>query len=190
MDISKEYIKMCKEAKEIQSLRKRKPKYIRPEWEGSIGLTKDGHNFIDEDDTPDWEGLTYFNTVDNEGSVGIWDERIADEFGVTIKCNAIWLPRQDQLQEMLLDFDDPLNRFMTSVCYSTLVCNFAQFCGVLDEDAEGRSNCDIRKESLEVLWLAFVMAEKYRKVWNGDKWIKDDDIDFGKPKRLLPWEVE
>lgn len=26
--------------------------------------------------------------------------------------------------------------------------------------------------SMEQLWLAFVMNEKYKKVWNGDKWIK------------------
>ncbi len=97
----------------------------------------------------------------------------------------VW--RQDQLQEMLLDYDDPLNRFMTSVCYSTLVCNFAWFCGAWDEDAEGRSNVYIRKESLEVLWLAFVMAEKYSKEWNGSKWVKSNDIDMGRSHIDAAW---
>ena len=141
MDTSKEYIKMCEEAKEIQK---------------SIVLNVQ-HNFYGD--------INMCSTLQK----------------------TIWLPRQDQLQEMLLE--DPDNRFETSICYITLVCQFARFCGIEDEDAEGRSNVDIRKESLEVLWLAFVMAEKYSKEWNGDKWIKADDINFGKIKRLLPWEV-
>jgi len=27
--------------------------------------------------------------------------------------------------------------------------------------------------SIEQLWLAFVMHEKYQKIWNNEKWIKD-----------------
>ncbi len=177
MDTSKERIKMCKEAGEIQK-----------QWIPSQGdwfYKQDGIGF----------GLWVICYIKNGILLCAGEKRgnrLFDDKLVEFRLPEmyIWLPHQDQLQEMLLDYDDPLNRFMTSVCHSTLVCNFAQFCGVLDEDAEGRSNVDIRKESLEVLWLAFVMAEKYSKVWDGDKWIKDDDIDFGKPKRLMPWEVE
>lgn len=28
-------------------------------------------------------------------------------------------------------------------------------------------------ETLEQLWLAFVMKERFRKVWNGSDWVKD-----------------
>jgi len=27
--------------------------------------------------------------------------------------------------------------------------------------------------SMEQLWLAFIMSEKYGKVWNGDDWVKE-----------------
>jgi len=30
-----------------------------------------------------------------------------------------------------------------------------------------------RHDSMEQLWLAFVMKEKYNKIWNGENWIKE-----------------
>lgn len=68
----------------------------------------------------------------------------------------IWLPRQDQLQEMLSIKDVPLQ----SVAWvGYLLCllqyDFARW-----------------TTSMEQLWLAFVMKEKYNKVWNGDNWNK------------------
>ena len=79
----------------------------------------------------------------------------------------VWLPRQDQIQEMILNSIDDFN---TSIRQITLVCNFAYFCGARNEDAEGRSNTSIRKESLEVLWLAFYMYLIYQKRWGGEEW--------------------
>ena len=64
--------------------------------------------------------------------------------------DGIWLPRQDQLQEMV-DISDW--RFKLVNCASFLADNFGSFA------------------TMEQLWLAFVMKEKYHKIWNGEDWI-------------------
>lgn len=64
----------------------------------------------------------------------------------------IWLPQQDQLQEMLGNVDESYRVFRkwldTSWVKKILV-------------------------SWEQLWLAFVMKEKFGKVWDGEDWIKE-----------------
>ena len=73
----------------------------------------------------------------------------------------VWLPRQDQLQEMVLsDPEHPeydnwewrLKRFK--------MWHSAKIWGTNHPFA-----------SMEQLWLAFVMKEKYGKVWNGKEWV-------------------
>lgn len=63
--------------------------------------------------------------------------------------SCIWLPQQDQLQRMIRD------KF-----YQTydMVLSFREIIGYDD------------KRSMEQLWLAFVMKEKYSKTWNGKEW--------------------
>ena len=67
----------------------------------------------------------------------------------------IWLPRQDQLQEMIKkgnetahELNARLYRF-SSKNSSILTINY----------------------SMEQLWLAFVMKEKFNKTWNGEEWV-------------------
>lgn len=72
----------------------------------------------------------------------------------------IWLPRQDQLQEMIKSEDENLVEFRERI-----ICGFSAWCEVL------RMTNDFRDYlSMEQLWLAFVMKEKYNKVWNGEDW--------------------
>ena len=74
--------------------------------------------------------------------------------------NAIWLPRQDQLQEMV-DGD----------VYEK-VCNFYDF--VNDVVGWELMKYKLKEDyftSMEQLWLAFVMKEKINKTWNGEDWI-------------------
>jgi hypothetical protein len=59
-----------------------------------------------------------------------------------------WLPRQDQLQEMLSN----------NINYTIQVQGFD---GMLEFSG---------RQSWEQLWLAFVLKEKFNKVWNGEKW--------------------
>lgn len=65
-----------------------------------------------------------------------------------------WLPRQDQLQEMVLK---PANTRIDSIYrYISFLGIFMATCLLFD--------------SLEKYQLAFVMKEKYGKIWNGGEW--------------------
>lgn len=77
--------------------------------------------------------------------------------------NYIWLPRQDQLQEM-----------MQPCGYVELIRDFSDFCFRQSYHCsdEGTHNPAVAYlDSMEQLWLAFVMKEKFGKVWNGEDWI-------------------
>ena len=64
-----------------------------------------------------------------------------------------FLPRQDQLQEMVPNF----NIYGTTERFSQWVRKDA-YCQ------------DVKWLSMEQLWLAFVMHEKYGKKWDGKDW--------------------
>ena len=68
----------------------------------------------------------------------------------------VWLPRQGQLQEMLD------GGYWENLCQ---LCDF----GRSRSDIFNCANTDIFK-TLEQLWLAFVMHQKYDKPWNGKEW--------------------
>jgi len=68
----------------------------------------------------------------------------------------VWLPRQDQLQEMLFDTEHIFARVV-----------------LLKEFVRQNERYILNKmRSFEQLWLAFVMQERYSKIWNGEDWIK------------------
>ena len=71
----------------------------------------------------------------------------------------IWLPRQDQLQEMV----------------TLLFCSVGGECFLLDYFYTFYKSLKekIKGMSMEQLWLAFVMKEKYQKTWNGKDWEKN-----------------
>ena len=66
-----------------------------------------------------------------------------------------WLPRQDQLQDVV--FDETVG--LQSRCYA--IYNFS----ISFEKSGG--NSIIIDGSMEQLWLAFVMLEKFNKKWDG-----------------------
>jgi len=78
---------------------------------------------------------------------------------VILHKNIIWLPRQDQLQEMIIN---------------PLLSN-----GLINQIKDKLNNFKIEKEvqgkiiSMEQYLLLIVMQEKYNKVWNGKDWVKD-----------------
>lgn len=65
---------------------------------------------------------------------------------------AVWLPRQDQLQDMLGDY-----YYTSSIMYYILEFG-------TDHDAP-------EPISWEKVWLEAVMWEKYQKTWNGETWV-------------------
>jgi hypothetical protein len=72
----------------------------------------------------------------------------------TIK--AVWLPRQDQLQEMLIEkYATPWD---LAIAFSNVL---------MDDNTSYFDNFD----SMEKLWLAFIMLEKYGEKWSNGKWV-------------------
>ena len=67
----------------------------------------------------------------------------------------VWLPRQDQIQELLNDFK----------IYTPLVGQ------MLDEFYEFEGMARKEFESFERLWLSFYMSEAHNKYWNGEEWV-------------------
>ena len=82
-------------------------------------------------------------------------------YGFKIDYNTIshvWLPYQDQLQDIV-------NYSIASLVYS--ISDF------ISENGWLRDSIDYIR-TMEQLWLAFVMKEKYNKIWNGKEWIEND----------------
>jgi len=76
--------------------------------------------------------------------------------------SAVWLPCQGQLQQLYGSMDSCLSA-MYYWGEETRVGRTSPYYGY-DSDAFA---------SMEQLWLAFVMKERYGKVWNGIAWIKE-----------------
>ena len=132
MDITKQYIKMCRKAGEIQPQDRGIP---------SHSPFKDGDMFALGHKVTMYDGCSH--------SEGFIEPEIYNP-----KC--VWLPRQDQLQEMVVD--NSLERPWVHLCYQ-----FYKWAHLNWNDFT----------SMEQLWLAFVMKEKYHKIWTGEGWIKD-----------------
>ena len=69
----------------------------------------------------------------------------------------IWLPRQDQLQDMIVTLG------MSSATFLQTMANKVW---------DSMQSCDyyLQFKSMEQLWLGFIMFEKYNKKWNGKDW--------------------
>lgn len=146
--ITKNFVNQCEQAEEIQ---------------------KDGSKIIDGD--------YYYWSVDKRIHMS-FTEDFTREHGYVVhhpeqwdylddrKC--IWLPTQEQLQEMVLptlrekyNNSAPLRKMGGE---GNWVIDL--FCGCVNEDRLFHSN------NMNELWLAFVMYEKYDKIWTGERWVK------------------
>ena len=83
--------------------------------------------------------------------------------GITY-TSLVWLPRQDQLQEMVIDIIDCSSHSATA--------NLINFGTRLQQFVKDDYDYWMQFTSMEQLWLAFVMKEKYNKTWNGEKWVE------------------
>ena len=138
MDTSETYIKVCEKAEEIQE-----------HWE------------------PEKWDFFYIRSFKSVNPKLIWsmadfeDGCIYTFDGWNKDRDYIWLPRQGQLQEMLIAIitSDSLN-------ISAHLCKFVvaneRYCNEY-------FNC-----SMEQLWLAFVMHELHQKKWTGTEWQSQD----------------
>ena len=163
MDKSETYIKMC-DCPEIQN--------VRPDFNAD----GEEQNFI--------ANLHYAKACPSHGSEHLWTkdnehdhyccncgEPLVDVSHIpeieTYETNGaykiVWLPRQDQLQDMV---PIKLDKFYT------LVEGFYSF--FTAEHGE-RTMYQTLFSSMEQLWLAFVMHKKYQKQWNPseNKWVEE-----------------
>ena len=130
MDTTPEYIKMCVAAVEIQALAP-----------GRDGTYFEEHNFIaDELGNIAKEDNGYYYMLSGE--------------------KHIWLPRQDELQEMVKE--SSLSESLTAFYHWNYDIGF-----IWKSDKEFTS--------MEQLWLAYVMQELYQKTWNGSDWVKEEN---------------
>jgi len=104
-------------------------------------------------------GDFYCDKRENYLSVGVIDESFGQD--EVVAPSVFPLFRQDQLQEMIGGFEVSLNLLEKYKLY------------YLDEATETRMDFWFAHNltSMEQLWLAFVMKEKYSKVWDGEDWI-------------------
>ena len=91
----------------------------------------------------------YYHAVNAEG-----DERIFASAEDIEKVTSIWLPRQDQLQEMVGD---------------SWIQRVSMLWRMLMEDCDWAIQ---RADSLEQAWLMLVMHEKYGKHWTREAWVE------------------
>ena len=150
MDISETYIKMCEKAEEIQKL-------ADDCWdEFSIGCWYSSNHVRCKGHFEDWHMAYKYCPVCAK------ELEITPLYSVCLRFQGddnIWLPRQDQLQEMV-DIDD----------WITALSRFAIFAFGGKRVINGIPHSVF---TMEQLWLAFVMKEKYNKVWNGNEWVKE-----------------
>ena len=127
MDKSSAYIKMCESAKAVQ--KQWKPEFGDFFVSMSLDLTSACQSI-----TSDLEKKAlYLKTI-----------------------KAVWLPRQDQLQEMVIDkYATPWD---LAIAFSNLL---------MDDKTSYFDNFD----SMEKLWLVFIMLEKYKKKWKEGLWV-------------------
>ena len=149
MDTSETYIKICEKAKEIQTRQL---------------IYGDYYTFRKKDFV--WK-FSINELVGQYLKPKIEVDAVGSDFGKYL----IWLPRQDQLQETMSDYIQEQLGIIHSEIKQAFV-DFAVWLGkqYLDEPFTCvPTNCF---ETGEQLWLAFVMQEKYNKLWNGEDWIK------------------
>ena len=142
MDKSKKYIEMCEKA--------------ATDLGGAYDKPPDHSDFIAMEQTV---GQRNFEVM---CGLAMW-RRLAPYDPISSNRLIIKLYKQDQLQEMIMDgesFIAKLSQFINSMLTRAGLGHFVS-----------RPNTH-QFGSMEQLWLAFVMKEKYNKIWNGKEWVK------------------
>lgn len=156
MDTSEDYIKMCEKAEEIQ----RHFSDVDNRIEKAIPY----HQYSGQGYTSKLYAYGYEWEVAEHTSIA-WGEDYPSE-----EVDVVWLPQQDQLQEMLqtTHLINPFNLigFLYNILNEDKTCPEEVPC----EECIKESLYWCSFKTMEQLWLAFVMKEKYDKEWSEDKW--------------------
>lgn len=154
MDLTSKYIKQCKKAEEIQ--REWKPQfgdyvYGVPDTDGNLSVSI---VIAVDDSVYERLGMIRVAVIDR------WSGKVDCELWEAEKL--IWLPTQDQLQEILA----PNNFFWNTMAMEMVLQEMRRAYGILLESPYFNSG--------EQFWLAFVMWKRYGKVWDDEKeeWVE------------------
>ena len=155
VDTSDTYIKMCEQAEEIQEYSRNgfglTQLFILPKNIDVLTINQRQYSGIYS---------TYSWALDHSGNYWLIPPT---------KNPCIWLPRQDQLQEMV--------KGRTFGSYAELLRWFSSH---IDTMFQQLAPLDEKNTiSPEQLWLAFVMKEKYGKVWLDGDWVKEGVVVGG-----------
>lgn len=137
MDTSEQYIKMCEKVEEIQGC-----------WNAESAKAGD-----------------FFYHIQGKDVQTVSGEILGDGDLSCACCNRIWLPRQDQLQEMV-------SKRLKEIRMKIDWYFGDQWRMIFYDDPLKYSH--VYGKSMEQLWLAFVMREKFNKIWNVGDWVKEE----------------
>lgn len=134
MDTSPVYLEMCSKAVEIQKLRIPYAPFVVGDF------------------------YSYYDSLRSTSHL-----KVADGKGLRHDDNT-WLPRQDQLQEIILTFERSIGSSINSVFI--LHNAFFYFWDSVHYNAEEKY------DTMESAWLKFAMLSQYKKMWNQEtkKW--------------------
>lgn len=92
----------------------------------------------------------------------IYQEDGGAYFSYCAHMSKIWLPRQDELQKILED-----KKFLGDFWITGILNDFSHWAwnGAVDH----LCGTNLELPSMEQLWLAFVMWQKYGKIWSAEK---------------------
>ena len=151
--ITDNYIKMCEQAEEIQK-----------EWRPKIGdyyYEKGHHKIFDK------KPYHYKAILDKEKSY-LFHKKHNDNI---FNYKRFWLPTLEQLFEMI-DWDKAINNSKT-IINNTWKRECREGCKLVLLSEFYRDGISNRFGTIKEILFAFVMYEKYHKIWTGEKWEKE-----------------
>lgn len=174
MDLSSDYIRMCNKAKEIQE------NWIVRDGDYFQCFDEGGKSFTDITAVHPHGGCfgtEYRKESDDGESFWSFDGGYEwDDEMVCLKKDAVWLPRQDQLQEMIVIDSLPIfgvKKGKEDAILGIMRKNTLDGFGIwLDAVVKVDHSFCYKHNSMEQFWLLYVMQEKYNKTWTGRDWIK------------------
>lgn len=146
MDVSLEYVKMCERSKKYLPIKPSQGDFI-------ANLSTVGGTYI------------FVNYLYQPEETNNEWHLICDDYSPNY---LVPLLRQDQLQEMLYEINNDFSQPNIKYGITYVGC---PDCIVKDLSKFSEQDCSLNLTSMEQLWLAFVMKEKFNKVWNGQDWV-------------------
>jgi hypothetical protein len=148
MDFTNRYAIMCQKATEIQERWVPKPcdfMIDHADVEGGFGFCSPAASIVQVVDI-------FIGAPDSD------DYKNESEH---LKKNSFYLPRQDQLQKIMEPDDSKIHSIINRVVESRYY-----------EPAKGdHVAAPYKFYSMEQIWFAYVMKEKYNKTWNEEEWV-------------------